>query len=630
MSSASDILKRFWRHDHFRPLQSEIIEEALNGHDTFVLMPTGGGKSICYQVPGLMQEGLCLVISPLIALMKDQVANLKERGIKAIALTGGIGINETIELLDNCRFGNYKFLYLSPERLQTDWIMESVRNLPISLIAIDEAHCVSQWGHDFRPAYLKIGRLKESFPDIPFMALTATATPDVQKDILNLLKLETPKIFSKSYERQNLAYMVFETEDKFHKVGQILSKNPEPSIIYVRNRKACSILSDQLNAGGYKSTYYHGGLNRKDKERNMQLWVTGEVQVIVATNAFGMGIDKANVRTVIHMQLPENLENYYQEAGRAGRDGRKAFCILLLAPSDVLQARNQFLKVLPDKSFLLSVYKKICSYFQIAYGEGINESFAFNLNKFCLHYDFPVVKTLNALQYLDRQGIITLAQQPGKTTLVQFIIESREVIRYISLNPHDEIIVTSILRSYPGIYDTAVSLNIPMLAKLSGRKEEEVTDVLKKLSRLEIIFLQASGTDSLLTFNEIREDEHTINRVSGFLKSQNELKTSKLEATIHYATDKNTCKSKLILDYFGESKEGDCGVCSRCNLKKAKGAHLHQVSKEIYEMLRLSDLSSREIEVKIRYSKEDIINALQYMLEQDKITINSSNKYTIK
>ena len=338
MQEALQILKKYWKHDSFRSLQKEIIESIHSGKDTLAILPTGGGKSICFQVPSLMKEGICLVISPLVALMKDQVANLQQRNIKAIALTGGIPTEEVIDLLDNCQFGNYKFLYLSPERLQSDWIMDRIKNLPINLIAIDEAHCVSQWGHNFRPAYLKISHLKEHFPKIPFLALTATATPKVKEDIIKDLNLQQPAVFQKSFSRDNLAYMVFEVEDKLHRIQQILKKNPAPSIIYVRNRKSCLDIASQLNILGFKATYYHGGLSYKEKEKNMQRWMTEETQVIVATNAFGMGIDKANVKTVIHIQLPENLENYYQEAGRAGRDGNKAYAILLNSPSDSLQA----------------------------------------------------------------------------------------------------------------------------------------------------------------------------------------------------------------------------------------------------------------------------------------------------
>ena len=375
MSEALQILQKHWKHDSFREPQEQIIDAILEGNDVFTLLPTGGGKSVCYQVPGMLLDGMCLVISPLIALMKDQVENLQERDIKAIALVGGTSQNDIIDVLDNCQFGNYKFLYLSPERLQHDWIVDRLKQLKISLIAIDEAHCVSQWGHDFRPAYLKISKLKEVFPKTSFLALTASATSKVQIDIIENLALENPKIFTKSFERKNLAYHVIKTEDKLSKIKQILSKNTESSIIYVSNRKACLDISSQLNHLGFSATFYHGGLSYKEKERNRLLWIENKTQIIVATNAFGMGIDKPDVKTVIHIHLPQNLENYYQEVGRAGRNGEKAFGILLTNSSDVKSAKSQFLSVLPDKEFLKKVYIKLNNYFQIAYGEGYNDNF---------------------------------------------------------------------------------------------------------------------------------------------------------------------------------------------------------------------------------------------------------------
>ena len=513
MPEAVALLQKYWKHNKFRSLQKEIITSVLNGHDTFALMPTGGGKSVCFQIPALMNDGICLVISPLVALMKDQVANLQKRNIKAIALTGGIRSEEMIDLLDNCQFGNYKFLYLSPERLQSDWILDRIKNLPINLITIDEAHCVSQWGHDFRPAYLKISELKKHFPKIPFLALTATATPRVKKDIITQLGLHDAKIFEKSFARENIAYMVFEVEDKIFRIDQILKKNPQPSIIYVRNRKSCLDISSQLQSLGFKATYYHGGLSSREKDKNMQSWMEEEVQVIVATNAFGMGIDKANVKTVIHIQLPENLENYYQEAGRAGRNGERAFALLLTSPSDYIQAESQFINILPDKKFLNLMYIKLNNYFQIAYGEGINEQFTFNLHHFCLKYEFPTLKTYNALQFLDRQGIITLSQEFSEKITLQFLIPSKEVMRYMSLNQNDEEIILAILRTYPGIYEMQTAFNLQLIAKKSNHKESEVLAVLYKLKEKEIIDYHSKNNDATILFNEVREDERTISRV---------------------------------------------------------------------------------------------------------------------
>lgn len=630
MQEAVAILQKYWKHDKFRSLQYEIIDSVLSGHDTFALMPTGGGKSVCFQIPAIMNEGICLVISPLVALMKDQVANLQKRNIKAIALTGGIRSEEMIDLLDNCQFGNYKFLYLSPERLQSDWILERIKNLPINLITIDEAHCVSQWGHDFRPAYLKISELKKHFPKVPFLALTATATPRVKEDIIIELGLHKPQIFEKSFARENIAYMIFEVEDKLFRIEQILKKNPQPSIIYVRNRKSCLDISSQLNSLGFKATYYHGGLSSKEKDKNMQSWMNEEVQVIVATNAFGMGIDKANVKTVIHIQLPENMENYYQEAGRAGRNGERAFAVLLTSPSDSIQAQSQFINILPDKKFLNLMYVKLCNYFQIAYGEGINEQFTFNLHHFCLKYEFPTLKTYNAMQFLDRQGIISLSQEFSEKITLQFLIPSKEVIRYMSLNPNDEEIILAILRTYPGIYEMQTAFNLQLIAKKSNHKETEIQAVLHKLKEKKIIEYHSKNNDATLIFNEVREDERTINRVSKYLENQNQLKKEQLQSVIHYISEKKVCKNRLILNYFGEKTTVDCGICSFCITKNIKKKDVSLLSREIIALLQAEDLNSRDIQNKTKNSPDDVIGVLKDLLENNTILVKPNNKYTLR
>ncbi len=630
MSKPLEILQKYWNHDAFRTPQEDIINSVLAGKDTFGLMPTGGGKSITFQVPALMMEGICLVISPLVALMKDQVQNLQNKGIKAIALTGGIASNEIIDLLDNCEFGNYKFLYLSPERLQNDWILERIKNLPINLIAIDEAHCVSQWGHDFRPAYLKISKLKEYFPKVAFLALTASATKRVQDDIILQLQFDKPAIFTKSFARENLAYMVFNVEDKLHLMEQILKKNPQPSIIYVTNRKSCSETVKQLEALGFSATYYHGGLSPKDKENHMKLWMNEKVQTMVATNAFGMGIDKANVKTVIHLHIPPNLENYYQEAGRAGRNGEKAFAVLLTNPSDVIHVEAQFMSILSDKVFLNLIFVKLCNYFQIAYGEGIDEKFSFNINHFCTKYSFPVLKVYNALQFLDGQGIISLSQEFTEKITLQFIIPSKEVIRYMSLNTQDEEVILTILRTNPGVYESQTVMNISFIAKKSNCDESKVLAILHKLNEKQVIEFHAKNNDAMLTFNEVREDERTISRVVKYLEAQNQLKTEQLKSVLHYIKEDKTCKNKLLLGYFGEIVKEDCGVCSYCIAKKKNKTDTSTLSEKIIELLKSKEMNSRDIQKLTKYPKDDVIFALQNLLENDAIIVQSNNNYAIK
>ncbi len=630
MNEALQLLKKYWNHDNFRDFQAEIIESVLSQKDTFAQLPTGGGKSICYQIPALLQDGITLVISPLVSLIKDQVENLQKKDIKAIGLTGGISSDEVSNLLDNCQFGNYKLLYLSPERLQSDWILERLKNLPIQLIAVDEAHCISQWGNDFRPAYLKITNLKTHFPKVPILALTASATPRVKQDILQILKLENVAIFEKSFDRDNIAYMVFEIEDKLFRMSQILKKNPEPSIVYVRNRKSCVDLASQLTYLGISATFYHGGLSANDKNKNMTLWTSEKVQVIVATNAFGMGIDKGNVKTVIHIQLPDSMESYYQEAGRCGRNGQKAFAILLKSPSDYLQAEAQFLAVLPDKEFLTQVYKKLNSYFKIGYGEGINESFSFNLNEFCAQYQFPTLKTFNAIQFLDRQGIVTLSQEFSQKITVQFLISSKELLRYMSLNTHHEEAIVTILRNYPGIYEIPATLNLVLIAKNAHTTQENILKILEQLHKKEIISFRANGNDSILIFNEVREDERTINRVSKFLTIQNDLKTKQLESVLNYVSTKNVCKSKLILAYFGDDKKENCGICSYCISLKKQPTNTVSITKLIISALEHHSMDSRTLEDITGQPSNKIIFALQELLEYNVVEILPNNHYQLK
>ncbi len=629
MVKAEEILKKYWGFDNFRTPQLEIINSVLSGHDTLALLPTGGGKSLCFQIPALLNEGICLVISPLIALMKDQVDNLMKRDIKAMALTGGISTDEVITLLDNCLYGNYKFLYLSPERLQQDWVIEKIKNLPINLIAIDEAHCVSQWGHDFRPAYLKIQVLKTFFPKVPFLALTASATEQVKNDLIEQLQLNKPVVFQKSFARENIAYLVIQAEDKLFKIEQLLKKNPAPAIIYVRNRKACYEISSQLIRLGIGATFYHGGLSRKEKIKHMENWMDEKSPVMVATNAFGMGIDKANVKTVFHYQLPENLENYYQEAGRAGRNGAPAQAVLLVGPSDVTAVQAQFLSNLPDKEFLKLAYIKLCNYLQIAYGEGIEQQFAFNLNHFCAHYQFPVIKTFMALQFLDQQGIIRFSQEFSEKMHLQFILESKEVIRYISLNPMDEEIILAFLRTYSGIYDMPTAVNLSLIARKSQVEESKIEETLSRLKEKGIVDYVAKHNDALLTFNEVREDERTINRVVKYLEAQNELKKQKLQEVIRYVNNFDQCKSSIILNYFGEKNTANCGICSYCLQPKKSQEANQSIASLILELLVEKPHSSRELLKSLAYSEQLLIETLKELLEDEKIKILPSNQYTL-
>ncbi|HUH51177.1 MAG TPA: ATP-dependent DNA helicase RecQ [Flavobacterium sp.] len=627
MQTPLDILKQYYRFENFRGLQEPIINSVLAGNDTFGLMPTGGGKSICFQIPALMQEGICLVISPLIALMKDQIQSLQKKNIKAMAIMGNLRTSEVSDLLDNAMYGNYKFLYLSPERLQQDWILQRITALPINLIAIDEAHCVSQWGHDFRPAYLNIKQLRTHFYKIPFLALTASATAHVREDVIKQLELKDPKIFQSSFERPNIVYSVIDTQDKLYHLEQILRKQPSPSIIYVRNRKSCVEVSANLNAIGITATFFHGGLSLSDKDVHMNLWMEEKVQVIVATNAFGMGIDKANVQNVIHIQLPENLESYYQESGRAGRNGEIAQAVLLLNKNDVIRARHQFIEVLPDKAFLTKVYIKLFNFFQIAYGELTEEQYSFNFNQFCLDYNLPILKTYNALNFLDRQSIITLSKEFSQKLSVQFDIPSKEVIRYMSLNPKDEPIIMAVLRSYSGIFEVETAINTMHLAKKTGQSERKIIELFEKLHQQGIILYKSQNNDASIAFNQVREDELTINTVSRYLNDQNQLKVSQLNAVIDYATDDKTCKSVLLLSYFGEKNPQECKLCSVCVSKQKTNFDKKSAVAKVLHLLEQKPATSREIQQLTELPYDQMLVVLKHLLEEDKVVINHKNEY---
>lgn len=619
---AKEILQQYWGHKDFRPLQEDIISSVLSGKDTFALMPTSGGKSICYQVPAMVKDGICIVVSPLIALIKDQVDHLQKMNIKAIAMVGNLKQDDVCDLLDNCLYGNYKFLYLSPERLNQEWILDRLAQLPINLIAIDEAHCVSQWGHDFRPSYLKINVLRKYITNVPFLALTATATKTVLEDVVKSLELNQPNIFKKSFFRENLAFRVIKTEDKVFMINTILSNNKASSIIYVRNRNAtlewCKIIENL----GFSAIYYHGGLTLNEKNQNMQDWITNKKMVMVATNAFGMGIDKPDVRNVIHFQIPDSVENYYQEAGRAGRDEKLAYSYILYHSSDIEIAENIHKLYQVNQEFLLTVYKKLNNYFQVAYGEGINETFPFDIQKFCSVYQFSIPKTYNAIQFLDRQGIISFENENLDKIMIQFIVENKELIRYISKNEDDEMLITTILRKYQGIYEKPIAINIHFLAKETQLKENVILNCFKNMFQYEIIDLIQSTSDSKITFLEIREDERTINRISKYLNFYNLQKDNQLLNILNYIKEEERCKVQIILDYFKESNTINCGICSTCLKRKdVEENEMSSYEKRILEILKNKSKTSRALQLELKIDADLIKKILKELTDNETILI---------
>ncbi|WP_452600939.1 RecQ family ATP-dependent DNA helicase [Pontimicrobium sp. MEBiC06410] len=630
MQHPIQILEHYWNFTAFKPLQEDIIDAVINGDDTFALLPTGGGKSLCFQIPALHKPGICIVISPLIALMKNQVQALQDKGIKAMALTSGISYSQLDTLLDNCIYGNYKFLYLSPERLQQDIVKERIRQMNVNLIAVDEAHCISQWGNDFRPAYKNITLLRELQPTVNVIALTASATPEVVDDIIKELDFIKPKIFKQSFSRSNLAYMVFEEEDKLYRIEAILKKNPQSSIIYVRNRKATLDISQFLERKNFTATYYHGGLSNAEKDKNLELWMHNQKQVMVATNAFGMGIDKPDVKTVIHVNLPESIESYFQEAGRAGRNGKKAFAVILKTKNDEQLITNQFLKVLPSVDFIKIIYRKLSSYFQISYGEGIDQTFDFNFNLFCKTYNFNPILAYNALLLLDRTSIITLSKQFNNRTQVQFIVSNASLFRYLETHAEINIIVKSILRTYGGIFEQETKINTVLIAEKASVKEAVVINVLAQLEKAEIISLKRSKTDAQITYIEPREDNKTINRIATIIKQQNNLRKKQVESVLSYVSNNTICKSVQLLTYFQEKNTKDCGICSVCIKKSKKKTQKNKsVKNYILEALEEKHLSSRELFESSSFTEEQIKNTLKELLEHNIITITITNTYKL-
>ena len=627
-----NILERYWKFTAFRGQQEAAIEAVLSGEDTFVLMPTGGGKSICYQVPALIKKGICIVVSPLIALMQDQVEQLNAKGIKALAITSGISAHRLDTILDNCIYGNYKFLYVSPERLQQELVQNRIQQMDVSIIAVDEAHCISQWGNDFRPAYATLSKLRELRPTASVIALTATAKPKVVEDIIENLDFINPKVFKQSFKRDNLGYMALHEEDKYYRLETILKKYKQSSVVYVRNRRSTTQVAALLNSKGIGATFYHGGLNATDKKANMAAWMQNKKQVIVATNAFGMGIDKPDVKTVIHLNLPESIESYFQEAGRAGRNGQKAFAIILKNKNDEVLVKNQFLNVLPSTKLVKHVFRKLCSYFQIPYGEGTFTTHDFDFNHFCKTYKLNSILCYNALLVLDRNSILTLSKQFKNKVSLQCIVSNKTIFGYIAQHPENALILKTILRSYGGIFDNDTPINTLKIADKAAVTEQHLLEALKRFDKDEIVTLNCTKTDAQITFVTPREDDKTINRIAPIIQQQNTIKTAQVNAVLNYVNNDATCKTIQLLDYFGEKTTVACGNCSVCisqHRKKKPPVPVDNLKSKIITLLESGAKSSRTIADTLHCENTQLHTVLKHLLEQKIITITQTNTYKL-
>ncbi|WP_411030462.1 ATP-dependent DNA helicase RecQ [Spongiimicrobium sp. 3-5] len=623
-----EILQKYWGFSTFKGSQKKVIDAVLEGKDVLALLPTGGGKSVCYQIPALSMDGICIVVSPLIALMQNQVDTLQKMNIKAIALTGGIPENELIDLMDNCLYGNYKFLYLSPERLQQELVKEKILRMKVNLVAIDEAHCISQWGNDFRPAYLHCAELREILPEVPMMALTATATAKVAADIVDNLRLQDTLTVKDSFARNNIAFKVLWEEDKRYRLKQLCQQTTKSGIVYVRTRRSAEEMARFLNENGCAATFFHGGIPKGAKDERLQKWLANEIQIMVATNAFGMGIDKPDVRLVVHYQIPDSLENYFQEAGRAGRDGKAAEAILVTNATDETQVRNQFLKILPTIDFLKLTYKKLNNYFQISYGEGNDENYPLSFNTFCEVYQLNPMLTYNSLRILDQNSVIALSESFSRKTTVRFITKKKYFFQYLDHNKRIAPLIQTLLRTYGGVFDYDTKINTLLLSKKANVAEEKILEVLEQLQKDNIITYKAQHNDLEITFLVPREDDKTINVFAKQVKEQQQVKINNVESMLTYIKNDKICRNRQLLGYFGEKNKEECGKCDVCERNQKVVEDVQKViAQDLLKLLEESPKTSRLLIELLPYKEAVILEILKQLLEDEKLYVNEKNEY---
>jgi len=606
------LLKKYWGYDDFRGIQHEIIESIMAGRDTLGLMPTGGGKSITFQVPALAQEGVCIVITPLIALMKDQVQNLRKRGIKAAAIHSGLSHDELLITLDNAVFGAVKLLYVSPERLTSDIFLTKLQHMRVSFICVDEAHCISQWGYDFRPSYLQIAEIRRLLPDAPVLALTATATPAVVSDIQQRLAFKQENVFRMSFERKNLAYVVRHAEDKFDELLHILNNLKGSAIVYARSRERTKEFAELLCKAGLQATYFHAGLDNAVKDQRQRDWQADKVRIMVATNAFGMGIDKPDVRIVAHIDCPSSIEAYFQEAGRAGRDGQKAYAVLLYNPSDQHKLEKRINDTFPPLDYVRQVYEHLAYFYQVGVGSGYNAIFEFNIELFCKTYHHFPIQVVSALKILNRAGYIDFTEEEDNQARVKFILERDGLYRLKENSPNEERLITALLRNYSGLFNDYRYIDEAYLAQLIGVSRPQVYMLLKDLSQKRIINFIPQKRTPYVRYMQRREEQYDDLRTRF---------SERIKAMIDYATSEGICRSRLLLDYFGETRTKDCGQCDVCVSLKNNQKQVDLAAKAILQLL--SDGKERHITAlrSINMPYEFIDEALNELQMEERIAV---------
>lgn len=622
-----NILKQYWGYNDFRSIQLDIIKSIGEGRDTLGLMPTGGGKSITFQVPALVQEGTCLVITPLIALMKDQVQNLRKKGIKAAAIYTGQSRNEIIKTLENCIFGGVKLLYISPERLSSPIFQTKLRHIKVSFITVDEAHCISQWGYDFRPAYLKISEIRKLKP-APVLALTATATTKVIDDIQTQLAFEQKNVFRMSYERKNLAYIVRKTNDKISELIHILSRINGSAIVYVRSRRRSKELSAILEDNGIPSTFYHAGLEPSVRDERQKLWHDNKKRVIVATNAFGMGIDKPDVRVVAHIDSPDSIEAYFQEAGRAGRDGAKSYAVLLWNNGDPAKLKKRINSNFPPKEFISDVYEHLAYFYQIGAGSGSGHTFAFDIGRFCVTYGYDSIRVDSALRILQNAGYLRYETEPDASARVHILLKRNELDRLNELTPQEDSVITTLLRSYGGLFTDYEYIDESIVATFSGLSQHETYQTMKSLSMRHIIHFIPQRKTPFITF--VQDRAEFINLPANIYDDRKTEFIKRIESVIAYASDDYICRSRQLLRYFGENIQSDCNQCDVCSKSKHDDTVEDKIIRLLddYEWHQLTDI------MKIDASSPDLDRAIKYLVQEeiihidgDKISLKNNNEY---